>query len=177
MPTTIVHTLEPGQTEIRGDIDCRHKAVVPDWELHELLAAGDRPPVAPPLEWGGTGLMAAGMGVDGSAPLDDEPEDDWELELLEDPEVEAPEPSEDVFEWIVDPDDWELESLEASGDKPPIAPPLEYTGTGLMAAGMGVDGSSSGDDDSDDDDSDDWELESLDLADDTEGEPEDKLED
>lgn len=168
MPTTVTHELEVGEAEIRGATDLRHRVILPDWDLIELDALGDRIPPAPPLAWEGPGLMLAGMGDDAPS----EPEDaDWELVELLDPDEDDLEPVEDLIEWPSSEDDWDVEELEAIGDSPAEPEPSPWSGTELMAAGLvsglGGDGAS-GDGASSISETpvdDDWELESLALAD------------
>jgi hypothetical protein len=157
MPETVIHQLEVGEAEIHGVVDRRHRVVLPDWELIEVDALGDRMPPAPPLEWEG-GLMAAGM--DGGGSSEPPPDEDWDLVELLDPNEDDPEPFEDLLEWPDSEDDWELEEIDALGENPPDPAPSRWSGTGLMAAGFDSCGGGISSGEAADED---WELESMTL--------------
>lgn len=141
MPETVIHELDVGEAQIRGAVDCRHRVILPDWELIEVEALGERSPPAPPLEWEGSGLMAVGMGDGGST--EPPPDEDWKLVELLDPPEDDPDEFEDLLEWPPSEDDWELEQLDAVGDNPPAPEPSSWSGVGLMAAGMDGGGTTS----------------------------------
>jgi hypothetical protein len=159
MPATVIHELEVDEAEIRGAVDRRHRVILPDWELIEIDALGDRIPPAPPLTWEGSGLMLAGLGDGASS---EPPDEDWELVELLEPNEDDPETSEDLLEWPGSEDDWDLEELEAIGESPAEPEPSPWSGMALMAMGLDAGGGASSMNETPPDDEDDWELESLD---------------